>query len=83
MRPRAIPLGTCNLIGETVTRLRKKHKMSQKTLAANMQLLGIDINYSSLSKLEGQTRIATDKEMLALATIFQVSIEELFSRDES
>ncbi len=71
------------MIGRTVTRLRKELGMSQKDLAANMQLLGIDMNYSSLSKLEGQTRIATDKEMLALATIFQIPLEKLFSEEES
>ena len=36
--------------------------MKQATLVSKMQLLGVDINPSSLSKLEGQTRSATDVE---------------------
>ncbi len=52
--------------------------MSQQELAANMQLLGVDINIASLSKLEGQTRIALDREVYAIARIFDVSMEDLF-----
>lgn len=46
---------------------------------AKMQALGVDINYTSLSKLEGQTRIATDKEVLVLSQIFNVDMKELLS----
>lgn len=78
MKPRKISLGDANLIGANVTKLRKLNKMSQKDLAINMQLLGVDINFTSLSKLEGQTRIATDKEVLAIARVFGIKIEDLF-----
>lgn len=54
--------------------------MSQKELAINMQLLDVDINFSSLSKLEGQTRIATDKEIYAIARIFNTKIDDLFHK---
>ena len=54
--------------------------MSQKDLATNMQLLGVDINLSSLSKLEGQSRIATDKELYAIAQIFNTTIDDLFRK---
>ena len=42
-----------------------------------MQLLGVDINPSSLSKLEGQSRIATDMEVKVIAEIFHISSDEL------
>lgn len=70
-------LGTRNIIGAAVTKLRIQRHMSQKELAAYMQEKGVAMNDSSLSKLEGQTRIATDRELLALADILQVSPEEL------
>ena len=47
-----------------------------------MQLLGVDINPSSLLKLEGQTRIATDMELKAVAKILNVSMEELVKTPE-
>jgi hypothetical protein len=46
-----------------------------------MQLMGVDINPSSLSKLEGQTRSASDIELKAIATILGVSLEELLRED--
>ena len=78
MKIRTNPLGDKNIVGAKVTKIRKLNKMSQKELAMNMQLLGVDINLASLSKLEGQTRIATDKEVLAIAKIFRIKTDDLF-----
>lgn len=80
MKPRSIPLGDKNLIGANVTKIRKLNQMSQKELAISMQLLGVDINYSSLSKLEGQRRIATDMEVYAISKIFDIPIGDLFKQ---
>lgn len=51
--------------------------MKQHELVSQMQLLGVDINPSSLSKLEGQVRAATDIEVKAIAEIFHVTSDEL------
>lgn len=45
-----------------------------------MQLLGVDINPSSLSKLEGQCRVATDVELRAIATVLGTTIDELIPK---
>ena len=60
-------------------RIRKQLGMKQTTLVSRMQLLGVDINPSSLSKLEGQTRIASDIELKAISEILGVTMEELVS----
>ncbi len=78
MKRREKPLGDKNLIGANVTKMRMLYHISQKELAINMQLGGVDINLSSLSKLEGQTRIATDKEIFVIAKIFNMRIDDLF-----
>ena len=44
--------------------------------------MGVDINPSSLSKLEGQTRSITDVELKAIAAILKVSIDELLKESE-
>ncbi len=44
-----------------------------------LQILGADVNPTSYSKLEGQIRIATDKEVYAIAKALNVSCDELFS----
>lgn len=77
MKPRSQPYGTKNISGANIERLRKARGMKQHVLVAQMQLLGVDINPSSLSKLEGQQRIATDIELKAISEIFGVTIDEL------
>lgn len=77
MKPRKAEYGTKNICGANVERIRKSLGMKQTTLISRMQLLGVDINPSSLSKLEGQTRIATDMELKAIARILAVPMEEL------
>lgn len=44
--------------------------------------MGIDMNPTSYSKLEGQLRLATDKEIYVIAKILEVSVDELFENPE-
>ena len=77
MKPRKAPYGTKNICGANIERIRKQQGMKQATLISQMQLKGVDINPSSLSKLEGQTRIATDIELKVISEILKVSMDEL------
>lgn len=82
MRLRKQELGNRNLVGARVEAARKKAGMKQKELLAQLQVNGIDMNASGLSKLEGQIRYVTDFELLALSRILDVSIEELLGVEE-
>lgn len=77
MKIRKKPLGTKNLVGRNITRIRKARHMTQKRLAELMQVKGVDINPGSLSKIEGQNRPINDKELYAIAEIFQIDTEQL------
>ena len=77
MKPRKAAYGDKNICGANVERIRKAQGMKQAALVAKMQLAGVDINPSSLSKLEGQVRIASDIELKAISRILGVSMEEL------
>lgn len=77
VRPRK-ELGNKNCVGATITQLRKERGWKQHELLARMQLRGIDIGKSSLSDLEGQNREIRSNELLALAEIFGVSIDQLY-----
>ena len=77
MKPRKAGYGDKNICGANIERIRKRLGMKQSTLMSKMQLMGVDINPSSLSKLEGQTRSATDIELKAIAKILGVNIEDL------
>ena len=77
MRKREQEIGTRNLIGKKVETLRRKAGMRQKELLAQLQVRGISINASGLSKLEGQLRTVTDYELVALADVFDLTVDEL------
>ncbi len=70
--------GNCNIVGKNIERLRKEKGIKQKDFISKMQVLGCDINPTSYSKLEGQVRIATDKELYVIAKILNVKVDELF-----
>lgn len=70
--------GDKNLVGKNIERLRKIKGIKQKDFIAQIQIMGCDMNPTSYSKLEGQIRSATDKEIFVIAKILGVTIEELF-----
>ncbi len=82
MRLRKQSLGSRNLVGERVEALRKKKGMKQKDLLAQLQVRGVDMNASALSKLEGQIRYVTDFELIALSDILEVSVNYLLGISE-
>lgn len=83
MKPRKAEYGNKNICGANIARIRKALGMKQTTLISKMQLMGVDINPSSLSKLEGQTRSATDIELKTIAAILGVTMEELLKESNS
>ena len=82
MRLRGQELGVKNLIGARVEFARKNLNKKQKELLAQLQVRGVDLTASALSKLEGQLRYATDIELLALADILSVSVMWLLTGEE-
>lgn len=71
--------GRNNLCGEKIYNLRKKHipKMSQRILAEKLQLFGIDVDKNAIQRIESGQRFVTDIELVKIAEIFSVSIDEL------
>ncbi len=82
MKIRKQEYGNANMIGRNVERLRKEKGIKQKDFIAKMQVMGCDINPTSYSKLEGQVRSATDREIFVIAKILGVAMEELFEEYE-
>ncbi|MBQ8404038.1 MAG: helix-turn-helix transcriptional regulator [Clostridia bacterium] len=82
MKLRKKEYGDANIVGKNIERLRKERGIKQKDFISKMQTMGIDINPTSYSKLEGQVRLASDREVYISAKILNVSIETLFDEDE-
>ena len=78
MKIRKQEYGNANMIGRNVERLRKERGIKQKDFIAQMQVMGCDMNPTSYSKLEGQIRNATDKEIYVISKILRVPMEKLF-----
>ena len=77
MRIRKQEIGECNIIGVRVEQRRKELGMKQKELLTALQIEGIEMNASGLSKLEGQIRKVSDYDLVALAKILTVSVNTL------
>ena len=81
MKIRNQEYGNSNLVGKNIERLRKNRGIKQKDFIAKIQTLGCDMNPTSYSKLEGQVRSATDKEIFVISKILSVAMEELFEEE--
>ena len=78
MKIRIKSYGDKNLVGKNIERFRKERGIKQKDFIAQIQVLGCDMNPTSYSKLEGQLRSVTDRELFVIAKLLGVTIEELF-----
>ena len=77
MRTRKQVLGDKNIVGARGEQKRKTIGMKQKDLLAQLQIRGVDLNSSGLSKLEGQLRGVADYELKAIAEVLGVSVNWL------
>lgn len=70
-----------NIVGGRVREARKsvKPQITQLDLVARLQLLGMMIDQSGLSKIESGRRPVSDIEVVALAKALKVSVEWLLS----
>jgi len=67
-----------NIIGKRVKMIRKNKKLTQEELTTRIQVKGIDIDRTMLSKIEIDSREVYDFEVKAIAEALDVSIDELF-----
>ena len=82
MRTRKQKPGNKNIIGTRVEAIRKSKDIKQKELLAQLQVKGVDMNASGLSKLEGQVRKVNDIELKALSEILETPVAYLLGMDK-
>lgn len=73
--------GKNNICGKKIYILRKQHipKTSQRMLAEQLQIKGIDVDKNAIQRIESGERFVTDIELKVLAEIFHVSCDDLIS----
>lgn len=81
MRIRKQALGNRNICGAKIEKKRKELGMKQIDLLTQLQIKGVELTASGLSKLEGQLRNVSDYELVAIAEILGVSINWLVGKE--
>ncbi|MBR6314882.1 MAG: XRE family transcriptional regulator [Clostridia bacterium] len=81
MRIRKQALGNRNIVGAKIEARRKELGMKQVDLLAQLQVKGIELTASGLSKLEGQLRSVNDYEVVAIAEILDVPVTWLLGKE--
>ena len=76
-------VGDKNPVGQTIVQLREAAGMDQQKLLTQLQLRGISLSQTSLSRLEGQQRAVKAEELLALADIVHVPMEQLYNKENA
>ena len=69
-----------NIAGINIGKIRKAHvpRMSQRALAEQLQLAGLDLDKNAIQRIESGERFITDIELLHFAKVFEIEIKDLF-----
>ncbi len=67
-----------NLVGPQVKKRRLELGWSQEQLAAKCQVAQMDISRASMAQIESQIRWVKDWEIVQLARVLKLPIEQLF-----
>ncbi|MCI6729412.1 MAG: helix-turn-helix transcriptional regulator [Candidatus Faecousia sp.] len=71
--------GRNNICGAQVTKYRRALGKSQRQLADALQLSGLDVDKNAIQRIEAGKRFVTDIELVHLAQVLQVTLEELLT----
>ena len=75
--------GTNKLCGKKIAQIRKEKKLSQRRLAAKMQLLGFDVDNYFIRRVENGERFVTDIDLVIFSRALEVSISDLLSAEDA
>lgn len=73
--------GTNNLTGRRIAQVRKAHNLSQRKLAAKMQLLGFDVDHYFIRRVENGERFVTDIDLVIFSKALETPISVLLPDD--
>lgn len=73
------PDGSNNLCGQRIAEIRKSKKLSQRKLAAKMQLLGYDVDHYFIRRVENGERFVTDIDLVIFCRSLEVTLNDILS----
>lgn len=71
-----------NIIGKNVKKYRLKSKLTQQQLCDKLDLYGLNLYHSDIYLIEYGKRIVRDYEALALAKVFDISLDKIYEGTE-
>jgi transcriptional regulator with XRE-family HTH domain len=71
------PFKRRNVVGHALRDARERMGLSQAELAAKLQLLGWDVGRTTWTKVELGERTLSDCELFAVASVLDVSLDDL------
>lgn len=75
--------GYFNIVGSNIRKYRLLKGLSQRELANKLNLLGIDIYNSDISRIENHTLFIRDYEQMAICKILGITYEQLFENTDT
>ena len=70
-----------NIFGSQLRTIRSAKNWTQADLARKCQLKGFDISRTGISQIESRFRRVTDHEMVLIARVLRVSLNELVPKE--
>lgn len=56
---------------------------NQRELADRLQIIGLDIDKNAVQRIESGQRFITDIELIYLAQVFNITVEELYEGNQT
>jgi len=66
-----------NVVGKEIQKRRYALGLTQEKFAAQCQLHGLDMSRGTISQIEAQVRCVSDSELFQLASVLNVSADDL------
>ena len=71
--------GRNNVCGKNVAKFRKEKHFSQRELADQLQLIGLEIDKNAIQRIEAGKRFVTDIELFVLSQVLCKTFDELLT----
>lgn len=73
--------GSNNISGKVIAAKRKELRISQRQLADQLQLIGMDVDKNAIQRIEAGKRFVTDIELVYFSKALSLSYSDLLSNE--
>ena len=73
--------GSNNISGKVIAAKRKELRISQRQLADQVQLIGMDVDKNAIQRIEAGKRFVTDIELVYFSKALSLSYSDLLSNE--